>query len=75
MTTLAAMLGALPLILSSAPGSELRQPLGMTIIGGLAVSQLLTVYTTPVIYLFLDKLRRHKRRASLGTAETTELPA
>jgi multidrug efflux pump len=60
MTSLAAMLGALPLILSSGPGSELRQPLGLTIIGGLAVSQLLTIYTTPVIYLFLDKLRRWK---------------
>ncbi len=57
MTTLAAMLGALPLVLSSGPRSELRQPLGATIIGGLAVSQVLTIYTTPVIYLFLDKLR------------------
>jgi multidrug efflux pump len=75
MTTLAAMLGALPLILSSGPGSELRQPLGLTIIGGLAVSQLLTVYTTPVIYLFLDKLRRPKRKAPLGGSGTAPLPA
>jgi multidrug efflux pump len=60
MTTLAAMLGALPLVLSSGPGSELRQPLGATIIGGLAVSQMLTIYTTPVSYLFLDKLRRQR---------------
>jgi multidrug efflux pump len=57
MTTLAAMMGALPLLLSSGPGSELRWPLGLTIISGLAVSQLLTIYTTPVIYLWLDKLR------------------
>ncbi len=62
MTTLAAMLGALPLLLSSGPGSELRLPLGLTIIGGLAVSQLLTIYTTPVIYLWLDKLRTAEGR-------------
>lgn len=67
MTSLAAMLGALPLILSSGPGSEFRQPLGITIIGGLAVSQLLTIYTTPVIYLLLDKLRRGKRRRGAAT--------
>ncbi|WP_088346603.1 MULTISPECIES: efflux RND transporter permease subunit [Rhodomicrobium] len=63
MTTLAAMLGALPLILATGPGSELRIPLGLTIIGGLAVSQVLTVYTTPVIYIFLDKLRRRGKPA------------
>jgi multidrug efflux pump len=67
MTSLAAMLGALPLILSSGPGSEFRQPLGITIIGGLAVSQLLTIYTTPVIYLLLDKLRRGKSRRAAAT--------
>jgi multidrug efflux pump subunit AcrB len=60
MTTVAAMLGALPLVLADGPGSELRVPLGATIIGGLAVSQVLTIYTTPVIYVFLDKLRRKR---------------
>nr|WP_159466304.1 multidrug efflux RND transporter permease subunit MdtC [Scandinavium goeteborgense] len=57
MTTLAALFGALPLVLSGGDGSELRQPLGITIVGGLVVSQLLTLYTTPVVYLFFDRLR------------------
>ena len=71
MTTLAALFGALPLIIASGPGSGLRRPLGITIAGGLLVSQVLTLYTTPVIYLYLDKLhhfiikpRGRRRRAA-----------
>jgi multidrug efflux pump len=57
MTTLAALFGAVPLVVENGTGSELRFPLGVTIIGGLLLSQLLTLYTTPVIYLYMERLR------------------
>jgi multidrug efflux pump len=62
MTTLAALFGALPLVLTHGDGAELRQPLGITIAGGLIVSQLLTLYTTPVVYLYFDRLQMKFRR-------------
>ncbi|TCZ57358.1 multidrug efflux RND transporter permease subunit MdtC [Klebsiella grimontii] len=70
MTTLAALFGALPLVLSGGDGSELRQPLGITIVGGLVMSQLLTLYTTPVVYLFFDRLRlRFSRKVHQPVSE------
>jgi multidrug efflux pump len=73
MTTLAALLGALPLALAHGPGAELRVPLGITIIGGLLLSQLITLYTTPVIYLSFEGLRQRFGRARANEVEP-ELP-
>jgi len=74
MTTLAAMLSALPLMLATGMGSELRRPLGLAMVGGLAVSQVLTLFTTPVIYLYFDRLARRfgSWRARHGAAATGE---
>jgi multidrug efflux pump len=73
MTTMAALFGALPLAFGTGTGSELRRPLGITIVGGLIVSQMLTLYTTPVVYLFFDRMRlrfqSRKRVLNHGTAE------
>jgi multidrug efflux pump len=70
MTTLAAMLGALPLLLGTGTGSELRRPLGLAIVGGLLVSQVLTLFTTPVIYLLFDRMsQRFKQKPSAAVAE------
>jgi len=66
MTTMAALLGAVPLAFGSGTGSELRHPLGITIIGGLLLSQLFTLYTTPVIYIWFDKLARRFARFQIG---------
>ena len=72
MTTLAALLAAVPLVIATGPGTELRRPLGITIIGGLIVSQILTLYTTPVIYLLMDRLKR--RREGLADRRARRLP-
>jgi HAE1 family hydrophobic/amphiphilic exporter-1 len=75
MTTAAAMLAGLPLMLGTGTGSELRQPLGFAMVGGLALSQVLTLYTTPVVYLYLDRLqtwlsRKHETDRATAAAET-----
>src|SRR5262249_39430411 len=72
MTTMAALLGAVPLAFGRGTGSELRQPLGITIIGGLLLSQLFTLYTTPVIYIWFDKLAGKFSRFRVGNVITPE---
>jgi multidrug efflux pump len=75
MTTMAALLGALPLALKAGDGAELRQPLGIAIVGGLILSQLLTLYTTPVVYLYLDRFRLWcRRKLGGGAAPALEAP-
>jgi multidrug efflux pump len=74
MTTFAALLGAMPLAVGAGPGSELRRPLGIAIIGGLVVSQVLTLYTTPMIYLLLDRLHR-RLWGTAGAAGHAPAPA
>jgi multidrug efflux pump subunit AcrB len=74
MTTMAALLGGLPLALGMGTGSELRRPLGITIVGGLILSQALTLYTTPVVYIYLDRLRLALRRRKVQAGTTGALP-
>jgi multidrug efflux pump subunit AcrB len=76
MTTMAAMLGGLPLALGTGMGSELRRPLGITIIGGLIVSQAMTLFTTPVIYLYMDRLNNwFTSLTHLGVVRPSAAPA
>jgi HAE1 family hydrophobic/amphiphilic exporter-1 len=73
MTTMAALLGGVPLMLGTGDGAELRQPLGYTIVGGLILSQLLTLYTTPVVYLYLDKMGAALSRWRHGPQTSSEI--
>ncbi len=75
MTTMAALLGGLPLALGTGVGSELRRPLGITMVGGLILSQVLTLYTTPVIYLFFDRLAARFRKPHAETENPELVPA
>ena len=69
MTTMAALLGGLPLAIGGGTGSEMRRPLGIAIVGGLIVSQMMTLFTTPVIYLYLDRFRLRFKRSHMSTRE------
>jgi multidrug efflux pump subunit AcrB len=75
MTTMAAMLGGIPLAIGGGTGAELRRPLGITIVGGLIFSQMLTLYTTPVIYLYLDRFSLWARRMLHRRTPVEQLPA
>jgi hydrophobe/amphiphile efflux-1 (HAE1) family protein len=74
MTTMCALFGGVPLMLGTGTGSEIRQPLGYAIVGGLLVSQLLTLFTTPIVYIYMDKLRETLSRRSLTTAVPQQTP-
>ena len=79
MTTMAALLGAVPMMVGTGVGSEIRQPLGYAIVGGLALSQILTLYTTPVVYIYLDQLQTwlfgEKRKQAVASGEASPAPA
>jgi multidrug efflux pump len=75
MTTMAAIFGAVPLALGTGDGAEMRQPLGIAIVGGLVLSQLLTLYTTPVVFVCMDRLRRRKKRVPASTTPLSSLPS
>ena len=74
MTTMAAIFGAVPLALGTGDGAEMRQPLGIAIVGGLVLSQLLTLYTTPVVFVCMDRLRRRKKQVATATTVQPSLP-
>jgi multidrug efflux pump subunit AcrB len=75
MTTMSALFGGLPLALMTGTGAELRRPLGISIVGGMMVSQALTLYTTPVIYLYMDRLQLRFRRRKHAPAISREVPS
>jgi multidrug efflux pump subunit AcrB len=81
MTTMAAMFGGIPMAVGSGNGAELRRPLGIAIVGGLILSQMLTLYTTPVVYIYMDRLRawvtgeEHLRRISTGAPSVPHAPS
>jgi multidrug efflux pump subunit AcrB len=75
MTTMAALLGALPLAIGMGVGAEVRRPLGITIVGGLILSQLLTLFTTPVVYIYMDRLQSFLRRNVTRRAAPVQAPA
>jgi multidrug efflux pump subunit AcrB len=75
MTTMAALLGALPLALGNGVGAELRRPLGITIVGGLILSQMLTLFTTPVVYIYMDRFQSAIYRFFKGRVRPSHAPA
>ena len=75
MTTMCALLGSLPLMLGNGTGSELRQPLGYAMAGGLVVSQVLTLFTTPVVYIYMDKLSHLLSRRKVNETQHLAVPA